>query len=99
MTKQFKGEVRLDVRDSTEDWSAFRETTAPAGAPNVLVVLYDDTGLAGLCVGRDSGDAVSEEYQSPFAFTGGRIGKVEVSVGDDAYVALEQQFAAAMARD
>ncbi len=39
MTKQFKGEVRLDVRDSTEDWS------------------------------------------------------------DDAYVALEQQFAAAMARD
>ena len=53
----------------------------------------------GLCVGRDSGDAVSEEYQAPFAFSGGQIGKVEVSVGDDAYVALEQQFAAAMARD
>jgi hypothetical protein len=53
----------------------------------------------GLCVGRDSGDAVSGEYRAPFAFTGGRIGKVEVSAGDDAYVALEQQFAAAMARD
>jgi arylsulfatase A-like enzyme len=53
----------------------------------------------GLAVGRDTGDAVSEEYTSPFAFTGGRIGKVEVSVGDDAYVDLESQFAAAMARD
>jgi arylsulfatase A-like enzyme len=53
----------------------------------------------GLAVGRDTGDAVSEEYTSPFPFTGGRIGKVEVSVGDDAYVDLEAQFAAAMARD
>jgi arylsulfatase len=53
----------------------------------------------GLAIGRDTGDAVSEEYNSPFPFTGGRIGKVEVSVGDDAYVDLEAQFAAAMARD
>ncbi len=53
----------------------------------------------GLCVGRDSGDAVSQEYQPPFTFTGGSIGKVEVSIGDDAYVDLERQFAAAMARD
>jgi arylsulfatase A-like enzyme len=53
----------------------------------------------GLSVGRDTGDAVSEEYKPPFSFTGGRIGKVEVSIGDDAYVNLEQQFSAAMARD
>jgi arylsulfatase A-like enzyme len=44
--KPFKGVVKLDVRDSTEDWGAFREETAPDGAPNVLIVLYDDTGLA-----------------------------------------------------
>jgi hypothetical protein len=36
---------------------------------------------------------------APFPFSGGRIAKVEVSVGDDAYIDLEQQFAAAMARD
>jgi arylsulfatase len=36
----------LDVRESTPDWSAFLAGRAPEGAPNVLVVLYDDTGLA-----------------------------------------------------
>jgi arylsulfatase len=44
--KQFKGVVKLDVRDSTEDWDAFREEKAPDGAPNVLIILYDDTGVA-----------------------------------------------------
>jgi arylsulfatase A-like enzyme len=53
----------------------------------------------GLSVGRDTADPVSKEYNSPFAFTGGRIAKVEVNIGDDAYVDLEQQFAAAFARD
>ncbi|MGX1585296.1 sulfatase-like hydrolase/transferase [Microbacterium sp. NPDC055502] len=42
----FTGEIRLDVRDSTPDWSPYELRTAPDGAPNVLVVLYDDTGLA-----------------------------------------------------
>ena len=40
MPKRFNGEVRLDVRDSTEDWSAFREQTAPEGAPNVLISCF-----------------------------------------------------------
>jgi arylsulfatase A-like enzyme len=46
MAKEFKGEINLDVRDSTPDWDAFLDDKAPAGAPNVLVVLYDDTGCA-----------------------------------------------------
>jgi Sulfate permease family len=44
--KRFNGVVNLDVRDSVPDWTPFREQPAPANAPNVLIVLYDDTGLA-----------------------------------------------------
>jgi arylsulfatase len=46
MPREFRGKVELDVRDSTPDWDAFLADRAPAGAPNVLVVLYDDTGVA-----------------------------------------------------
>ena len=42
----FDGKIELDVRDSTPDWKPFELKRAPDGAPNVLVVLYDDTGLA-----------------------------------------------------
>jgi len=42
----FKGIINLDVRDSVPDWGPFTPKKAPAGAPNVLFVLYDDTGLA-----------------------------------------------------
>lgn len=44
--RPFQGEIRLDVRDSTPDWPAFLADRAPQGSPNVLVVLYDDTGCA-----------------------------------------------------
>jgi arylsulfatase A-like enzyme len=53
----------------------------------------------GLSVGRDTADPVSKEYESPFAFTGGHIAKVEVDIGDDAYIDVEREFAAAFARD
>jgi arylsulfatase A-like enzyme len=46
MAKPFKGKIELDVRDSTPDWDAFLADRAPQGSPNVLVVLYDDTGCA-----------------------------------------------------
>ena len=39
----------------------------------------------GLCIGYDSGDAVSEKYESPGRFTGGEIHSVEVSVDGAAY--------------
>jgi len=46
MPKPFKGVISLDVRDSVPDWGPYELTRAPEGAPNILVVLYDDTGLA-----------------------------------------------------
>ncbi len=46
MPRQFQGDIKLDVRQSTADWPAFLANRAPEGAPNVLVVLYDDTGCA-----------------------------------------------------
>jgi len=45
-TKTFKGVIKLDVRDSKPDWEPYTPTKAPKGAPNILFVLYDDTGLA-----------------------------------------------------
>src|SRR6185436_19701184 len=46
MTEAFKGVIKLDIRDSTPDWGPFTLPKAPEGAPNILIVLYDDTGLA-----------------------------------------------------
>src|SRR5215475_1308239 len=44
--KEFKGEIKLDVRDSKADWTPYELKRATEGAPNVLIVLYDDTGQA-----------------------------------------------------
>ncbi|GAA4206885.1 arylsulfatase [Actinocatenispora rupis] len=46
MATPFTGKIALDVRDSQPDWTPFLARKAPAGSPNVLVVLYDDTGTA-----------------------------------------------------
>ncbi len=53
----------------------------------------------GLCIGYDGGDTVTTRYPTRFPFTGGEIAKVEVNVGDDAYVDLERHLQAALARD
>ncbi|MGW4772544.1 arylsulfatase [Nocardia sp. NPDC004278] len=42
----FHGKVELDARDSKPDWTPYEVKKAPNGAPNVLVVLFDDVGLA-----------------------------------------------------
>jgi arylsulfatase len=42
----FKGVIKLDVRDSKEDWGPYTPKKAPEGSPNFLFILYDDTGLA-----------------------------------------------------
>src|SRR5262245_46523728 len=42
----FKGTIKLDVRESVADWDPYLPKKAPPGAPNILIVLYDDTGLA-----------------------------------------------------
>ncbi|MCV7286324.1 arylsulfatase [Mycolicibacterium wolinskyi] len=43
---EFDGTVCEDIRDSVPDWAPYRGATAPAGAPNVLYLLWDDTGIA-----------------------------------------------------
>ena len=44
--KEFKGVTKLDVRESTPDWGPYMLKKAPEGSPNILFILYDDTGLA-----------------------------------------------------
>jgi arylsulfatase A-like enzyme len=46
VNEDFKGVIKLDVRDSTQDWTPYELKHAPDGAPNILVILYDDTGMA-----------------------------------------------------
>ena len=53
----------------------------------------------GLCIGRDSGDAVSEDYQSPGEFKGGEIMLVGVTVEKKQYQDLEKLAHAAFAKD
>ena len=48
MTKPFKGVINLDVRDSTPDWEPYEQPKAPEGAPNVLFIVWDDTGFGAL---------------------------------------------------
>jgi arylsulfatase len=42
----FHGKISLDVRDSVPDWTPYTPKKAAEGAPNILFILYDDTGLA-----------------------------------------------------
>ena len=44
--KDYKGVMKLDVSASTPDWSPYIRKKAPEGSPNILFILYDDTGLA-----------------------------------------------------
>jgi hypothetical protein len=68
-----------------------------AEQPNIVVFFWDNLGWGE--VGCYGGDAVSKEYTPDFPFTGGRILKVEVHVGDDVYLDIERDFHAAMAPD
>jgi arylsulfatase len=55
----------------------------------------------GLCVGRDSGAAVTDDYagEPPHRFTGGTIKRVAVDVSGEPYVNLEREAAAMLARE
>lgn len=53
----------------------------------------------GLCIGRGSGDAVSEDYKSPGEFKGGTILFVAVTVEKKQYLDLEKLAAAAFVVD
>jgi arylsulfatase len=55
----------------------------------------------GLNVGRDAGEPITDDYPGapPYAFMGGRIREVIVDVSGDAYVDLEKEALALMARE
>jgi len=46
VTKKFEGKIALDIRDSVPDWSPYLAPKAPEGAPNVLMIAWDDLGYA-----------------------------------------------------
>ena len=55
----------------------------------------------GLCVGRDSGAAVTDDYpgETPHRFTGGMINRVAADVSGEPYLDLESEAQAMMARE
>ena len=53
----------------------------------------------GLCIGYDSGDAVSAGYKTPGTFQGGTIQAVGVTTEKEQYLNLERLAAAALAVD
>jgi hypothetical protein len=55
----------------------------------------------GLCVGRDSGEPITDAYpgDAPWAFTGGTIKRVAVDVSGEPYLDLEREAAALMMRE
>jgi len=62
---------------------------------------YFELAGEGLCVGRDSGMAVTEDYdgEAPHRFIGGTIHRVAVDVSGEPYLDLERQAEAMLARE
>jgi arylsulfatase A-like enzyme len=58
-------------------------------------------GGEGLCVGRDSGAGVTDDYPGvlPWPFTGGTIKRVAVDVSGDPYIDLEREAQAMLMRE
>jgi arylsulfatase len=40
----FQGKIALDIRDSEPDWEPYLAPRAPKGAPNILMIAWDDVG-------------------------------------------------------
>jgi arylsulfatase A-like enzyme len=50
MTTPYEGKIELDIRDSTPDWAPFLPPQAREGAPNVLMIVWDDVGYGAMDV-------------------------------------------------
>jgi arylsulfatase len=46
MATEFNGKIEVDIRDSEPDWAPYAAPVAPADAPNILYLVWDDTGIA-----------------------------------------------------
>jgi arylsulfatase len=53
----------------------------------------------GLCVGFDSGDPVSKQYNSPGEFEDGEISFVTVNTGKESFLDLEREAARALKKE
>ena len=62
---------------------------------------YFELAGEGLCIGRDSGAAVTDDYpgERPYRFTGGTIKRAAVDVSGQPYLDLERQAEAMLARE
>jgi arylsulfatase len=62
---------------------------------------YFELAGEGLCIGRDGGAAVTDDYpgERPYRFTGGTIKRVAVDVSGEPYVDLARQAEAMLARE
>ena len=50
MSAEFNGRIELDIRDSVPDWGPYEQPKAPEGAPNVLMLVWDDVGYGAMDV-------------------------------------------------
>lgn len=50
MAEPFRGRIELDVRDFEQDWTPYVQPQAPEGAPNVLMIVWDDVGYGAMDV-------------------------------------------------
>src|SRR6476661_6198105 len=74
MATEFNGKIELDIRDSEPDWGPYAAPTAQQDAPNVLYLVWDDTGIATWdCFGGLVEMATIEEFTDGFPGCNGRI--------------------------
>src|SRR5215510_14058576 len=48
--QQWNGRVAVDIRNSEPDWAPYVQPRAPEGAPNVLMIVWDDVGYGAMDV-------------------------------------------------
>ncbi len=93
------------TRDDPDTHSALGTLTiyvdTEAVADSEIITQPGSFSLAGegLCIGRDSGSAVTADYSVPFAFAGGTIQRVVVDVSGEHYVDHEKEVLAYIKRD
>ena len=50
MTTTWAGRLEIDIRDAVPDWTPYEQPRAPEGAPNVLIIAWDDVGYGAMDV-------------------------------------------------
>jgi len=96
---EFKREKAGEYGESLGTTTLYVDGKAAANGPMRAQIGKFTLSGDGLCVGYDSGDNVSQQYKNPGTFTRGTILGVGIDVSEQAYIDLNKEAAAAMARD